>query len=30
MGLRLVLNIERYEYMRGPSDEAGVKVLEYC
>ncbi len=25
-GLRLVLNIEQYEYVRGPSTDAGVKV----
>ena len=25
-GLRMVLNIEEYEYMRGPQDDAGVKV----
>ena len=26
-GLRLMLNIEQYEYMNGPHDSAGVKVL---
>jgi hypothetical protein len=26
-GLRLQLNIEQYEYMRGPNDGAGVKLL---
>ena len=25
-GLRLVLNIEQYEYIRGPSTDAGIKV----
>ncbi len=25
-GLRLVINIEQYEYIRGPSTDAGVKV----
>ena len=26
-GLRLTLNIEQYEYMPGPHDAAGVKIL---
>ena len=26
-GFRLMLNIEQYEYMNGPHDGAGVKVL---
>ena len=26
-GLTLVLNVEQYEYMKGPQDDAGVKVL---
>lgn len=26
-GLSLVLNIEQYQYMTGPQDEAGIKVL---
>ena len=26
-GLRLTLNIEQYEYMAGPHDAAGVKIL---
>ncbi len=25
-GLRMVLNVEQYEYMRGPQNDAGVKV----
>ena len=25
-GLRLTLNVEQYEYMKGPNDDAGVKV----
>ncbi len=25
-GLSLVLNVEQYEYMRGPQNDAGVKV----
>ena len=25
-GLSLVLNVEQYEYMRGPNNDAGVKV----
>ena len=27
-GLRLVLNIAQYEYIRGPSTDAGIKVGE--
>ena len=27
-GLALTLNIEQYEYMRGPQSDAGVKVRE--
>ena len=26
-GLRLTLNVEQYEYMTGPHDAAGVKIL---
>ena len=26
MGLSLILNVEQYEYMRGPQNDAGVKV----
>ena len=26
-GLRLTLNVEQYEYMTGPHDSAGVKIL---
>lgn len=26
-GLRMTLNIEQYEYMRGPHDSAGIKIL---
>ena len=26
-GLRLILNVEQYEYMPGPHDAAGVKML---
>ena len=26
-GLRLTLNVEQYEYMAGPHDAAGVKIL---
>ena len=26
-GLSLILNIEQYEYMKGPQDEAGIKML---
>ena len=26
-GLKLQLNIEQYEYMRGPNDGAGLKIL---
>ena len=29
-GLKLMLNIEHYEYMNGPHDSAGVKVLLHC
>ena len=25
-GLRLTLNLEQYEYMKGPQNDAGVKV----
>ena len=25
-GLSLVLNVEQYEYMRGPQNDAGIKV----
>ena len=25
-GLKLVLNVEQYEHMRGPQNDAGVKV----
>ena len=25
--LSLILNIEQYQYMKGPQDEAGIKVL---
>ena len=25
-GLSLVLNVEQYEYMKGPQDDAGIKV----
>ena len=25
-GLSLILNVEQYEYMRGPQNDAGVKV----
>ena len=25
-GLSIVLNVEQYEYMRGPNNDAGVKV----
>ena len=25
-GLSLVLNVEQYEYMRGPNSDAGIKV----
>ena len=25
-GLGLILNVEQYEYMRGPQNDAGVKV----
>ena len=29
--LSLVLNIEQYQYMKGPQDEAGIKVnLVFC
>ena len=27
VGLSLVLNVEQYEYMRGPNSDAGIKVL---
>ena len=27
-GLSLILNVEQYEYMRGPQDDAGIKVRE--
>ena len=26
-GLGLILNVEQYEYMRGPQNDAGVKVM---
>ena len=26
VGLSLILNVEQYEYMRGPQNDAGVKV----
>ena len=26
-GLSLILNVEQYEYMRGPQNDAGVKVI---
>ena len=26
-GLGLILNVEQYEYMRGPQNDAGVKVI---
>ena len=26
-GLKLQINIEQYEYMRGPNDGAGLKIL---
>ena len=26
-GLRLILNVEQYEYMPGPHDAAGIKML---
>ena len=25
-GLKLILNVEQYEYMKGPNNDAGVKV----
>ncbi len=25
-GLKLILNVEQYEYMRGPESDAGIKV----
>ncbi|XP_074652886.1 degenerin-like protein del-10 [Tubulanus polymorphus] len=28
-GLRLIMNVEQYEYMRGPHDSAGIKMLLY-
>lgn len=28
-GLNLLLNVEQYEYMPGPNDAAGVKVLTH-
>ena len=27
-GLSLILNVEQYEYMKGPQTDAGVKVSE--
>ena len=27
LALSLVLNIEQYQYMKGPQDEAGIKLL---
>lgn len=28
-GLKLFLNVEQYEYMPGPNDAAGIKLLTY-
>ena len=28
-GLRLTINVEQYEYMHGPHDSAGLKILLY-
>ena len=28
-GLSLVLNVEQYEYMRGPQNDAGIKVNNF-
>ena len=27
LGLSLILNVEQYEYMMGPQNDAGVKIL---
>ena len=29
-GLSLILNVEQYEYMRGPQNDAGIKVCDYA
>ena len=28
-GLKLVINVEQYEYMKGPQDDSGVKVFNF-